>query len=54
MTVFLGLTISLSCIVSEITILVENRKIFLLHVYLAPQMGVTPQLELHVYHKELW
>jgi len=36
------ITLALSCIVCEIYLLVENREIFIPHVYLAPPQGVTP------------
>jgi len=36
-------TMALSCIVLEINdVLVENREIFIPHLYLAPLQGVTP------------
>jgi len=38
---FSVVTMAISCIVSEIDLLVENRTIFIPHLYLAPQQGVT-------------
>jgi len=37
-----SITLALSCIVCEIYLLVKSREIFIPHVYLAPQQGVTP------------
>jgi len=33
---------ALSCIVCESDLLVENREIFIPHLYLAPPQGLTP------------